>query len=243
MFQLNIFYFFACKIQFFFKLSFIIKKSKKMKKVVSMLLCLFLTANLVGQEKNSGFFVGLDYGKTDFLSNSGLSLNENQNQMKNYNAINTKLSFGYNTKLNAFIKLNLLLTGADFQQDFNNAIKLKEQASILYSEIAVGWNFKVNRLTIHPTAGIGLMSVWNNVTLNNNEYGFNSNTIGSSLGLSLSYEINKNLSFVSEFSSITAKPKLAKFSESDILLIKEYSSSERNYIKMTNFNLGLRINF
>lgn len=214
-----------------------------MKKVISVLLCLVFTANLVGQEKNSGFFVGLDYGKTDFLSNSGLSLNENQNQMKNYNAINTKLSFGYNTKLNAFIKLNLLLTGADFQQDFNNAIKLKEQVSILYSEIAVGWNFKVNRLTIHPTAGIGLMSVWNNITLNNNEYGFNSNTIGSSLGLSLSYEINKNLSFVSEFSSITAKPKLAKFPESDILLIKEYSSSERNYIKMTNFNLGLRINF
>lgn len=214
-----------------------------MKKVISVLLCLVFTANLVGQEKNSGFFVGLDYGKTDFLSNSGLSLNENQNQMKNYNAINTKFSFGYNTKLNAFIKLNLLLTGVDFKQEFNNAIKLKEQASILYSEIAVGWNFKVNRLTIHPTAGIGLMSVWNNVTLNNNEYGFNSNTIGSSLGLSLSYEINKNLSFVSEFSSITAKPKLAKFSESDILLIKEYSSSERNYIKMTNFNLGLRINF
>ncbi|MEE1323447.1 MAG: hypothetical protein UHE91_06440, partial [Bacteroidales bacterium] len=79
--------------------------------------------------------------------------------------------------------------------------------------------------------------------LNNNEYGFNSNTIGSSLGLSLSYEINKNLSFVSEFSSITAKPKLAKFPESDILLIKEYSSSERDYIQMTNFNLGLRINF
>ena len=243
MFQLNIFYFFACKIQFFFRLSFIIKKSKKMKKVVSMLLCLFLTANLVGQEKNSGFFVGLDYGKTDFLSNSGLSLNENQNQMKNYNAINTKFSFGYNTKLNAFIKLNLLLTGVDFKQDFNNAIKLNEQASILYSEIAVGWNFKVNRLTIHPTAGIGLMSVWNNVTLNNNEYGFNSNTIGSSLGLSLSYEINKNLSFVSEFSSITAKPKVAEFSESDNLLIKEYSTSERDYIKMTNFNLGLRINF
>ena len=214
-----------------------------MKKVVSMLLCLFLTANLVSQEKNSGFFVGLDYGKTDFLSNSGLSLNENQNQMKNYNAINTKLSFGYNTKLNAFIKLNLLLTGVDFKQDFNNAIKLKEQASILYSEIAVGWNFKVNRLTIHPTAGIGLMSVWNNVTLNNNEYGFNSNTIGSSLGLSLSYEINKNLSFVSAFSSITAKPKVAEFSESDNLLIKEYSTSERDYIKMTNFNLGLRINF
>ena len=214
-----------------------------MKKVISVLLCLVFTANLVGQEKNSGFFVGLDYGKTDFLSNSGLSLNENQNQMKNYNAINTKFSFGYNTKLNAFIKLNLLLTGVDFKQDFNNAIKLKEQASILYSEIAVGWNFKVNRLTIHPTAGIGLMSVWNNVTLNNNEYGFNSNTIGSSLGLSLSYEINKNLSFVSEFSSITAKPKLAKLPESDILLIKEYSSSERNYIKMTNFNLGLRINF
>lgn len=214
-----------------------------MKKVISVLLCLVFTANLVGQEKNSGFFVGLDYGKTDFLSNSGLSLNENQNQTKNYNAINTKLSFGYNTKINAFIKLNLLLTGADFQQDFNNAIKLKEQASILYSEIAVGWNFKVNRLTIHPTAGIGLMSIWNNVTLNNNEYGFNSNTIGSSLGLSLSYEINKNLSFVSEFSSITAKPKLAKFPESVILLIKEYSSSERNYIKMTNFNLGLRINF
>ena len=243
MFQLNIFYFFACKIQFFFRLSFIIKKSKKMKKVVSMLLCLFLTANLVSQEKNSGFFVGLDYGKTDFLSNSGLSLNENQNQMKNYNAINTKFSFGYNTKLNAFIKLNLLLTGVDFKQDFNNAIKLNEQASILYSEIAVGWNFKVNRLTIHPTAGIGLMSVWNNVTLNNNEYGFNSNTIGSSLGLSLSYEINKNLSFVSEFSSITAKPKVAEFSESDNLLIKEYSTSERDYIKMTNFNLGLRINF
>lgn len=214
-----------------------------MKKVISVLLCLVFTANLVGQEKNSGFFVGLDYGKTDFLSNSRLSLNENQNQMKNYNAINTKFSFGYNTKLNAFIKLNLLLTGADFQQDFNNAIKLKEQVSILYSEIAVGWNFKVNRLTIHPTAGIGLMSVWNNITLNNNEYGFNSNTIGSSLGLSLSYEINKNLSFVSEFSSITAKPKLAKFPESDILLIKEYSSSERNYIQMTNFNLGLRINF
>lgn len=214
-----------------------------MKKVISVLLCLVFTANLVSQEKNSGFFVGLDYGKTDFLSNSGLSLNENQNQMKNYNAINTKFSFGYNTKLNAFIKLNLLLTGVDFKQDFNNAIKLKEQASILYSEIAVGWNFKVNRLTIHPTAGIGLMSVWNNVTLNNNEYGFNSNTIGSSLGLSLSYEINKNLSFVSEFSSITAKPKLAKFPESDILLIKEYSSSERNYIQMTNFNLGLRINF
>lgn len=214
-----------------------------MKKVISVLLCLVFTANLVSQEKNSGFFVGLDYGKTDFLSNSGLSLNENQNQMKNYNAINTKLSLGYNTKINAFIKLNLLLTGADFQQDFNNAIKLKEQVSILYSEIAVGWNFKVNRLTIHPTAGIGLMSVWNNITLNNNEYGFNSNTIGSSLGLSLSYEINKNLSFVSEFSSITAKPKLAKFPESDILLIKEYSSSERNYIKMTNFNLGLRINF
>lgn len=214
-----------------------------MKKVISVLLCLVFTANLVGQEKNSGFFVGLDYGKTDFLSNSGLSLNENQNQMKNYNAINTKFSFGYNTKLNAFIKLNLILTGADFKQDFNNAIKLKEQASILYSEIAVGWNFKVNRLTIHPTAGIGLMSVWNNLAINNNEYGFNSNTIGSSLGLSLSYEINKNLSFVSEFSSITAKPKLAKFPESDILLIKEYSSSERNYIKMTNFNLGLRINF
>ena len=214
-----------------------------MKKVISVLLCLVFTANLVGQEKNSGFFVGLDYGKTDFLSNSGLSLNENQNQMKNYNAINTKFSFGYNTKLNAFIKLNLLLTGVDFKQDFNNAIKLKEQASILYSEIAVGWNFKVNRLTIHPTAGIGLMSVWNNVTLNNNEYGFNSNTIGSSLGLSRSYEINKNLSFVSEFSSITAKPKLAKFPESDILLIKEYSSSERDYIQMTNFNLGLRINF
>lgn len=214
-----------------------------MKKVISVLLCLFLTANLVGQEKNSGFFVGLDYGKTDFLSNSGLSLNENQNQTKNYNAINTKFSFGYNTKLNAFIKLDLLLTGVDFKQDFNNAIKLKEQASILYSEIAVGWNFKVNRLTIHPTAGIGLMSVWNNITLNNNEYGFNSNTIGSSLGLSLSFEINKNISFVSEFSSITAKPKLAKFPESDILLIKEYSSSERNYIKMTNFNLGLRINF
>lgn len=214
-----------------------------MKKVISVLLCLVFTANLVGQEKNSGFFVGLDYGKTDFLSNSGLSLNENQNQMKNYNAINTKLSLGYNTKLNAFIKLNLLLTGADFQQDFNNAIKLKEQVSILYSEIAVGWNFKVNRLTIHPTAGIGLMSVWNNLAINNNEYGFNSNTIGSSLGLSLSYEINKNLSFVSEFSSITAKPKLAKFPESDILLIKEYSSSERNYIQMTNFNLGLRINF
>lgn len=214
-----------------------------MKKVISVLLCLVFTANLVGQEKNSGFFVGLDYGKTDFLSNSGLSLNENQNQMKNYNAINTKFSFGYNTKLNAFIKLNLILTGADFKQDFNNAIKLKEQASILYSEIAVGWNFKVNRLTIHPTAGIGLMSVWNNLAINNNEYGFNSNTIGSSLGLSLSYEINKNLSFVSEFSSITAKPKLAKFPESVILLIKEYSSSERNYIKMTNFNLGLRINF
>lgn len=243
MFQLNIFYFFACKIQFFFRLSFIIKKSKKMKKVISVLLCLVFTANLIGQEKNSGFFVGLDYGKTDFLSNSGLSLNENQNQMKNYNAINTKFSFGYNTKLNAFIKLNLLLTGVDFKQDFNNAIKLKEQASILYSEIAVGWNFKVNRLTIHPTAGIGLMSVWNNVTLNNNEYGFNSNTIGSSLGLSLSYEINKNLSFVSEFSSITAKPKVAEFSESDNLLIKEYSTSERDYIKMTNFNLGLRINF
>lgn len=214
-----------------------------MKKVVSMLLCLFLTANLVGQENNSGFFVGLDYGKTDFLSNSGLSLNENQNQMKNYNAINTKFSFGYNTKLNAFIKLNLLLTGVDFKQSVSDAIKLKEQASILYSEIAVGWNFKVNRLTIHPTAGIGLMSVWNNVTLNNNEYGFNSNTIGSSLGLSLSYEINKNLSFVSEFSSITAKPKVAEFSESDNLLIKEYSTSERDYIKMTNFNLGLRINF
>lgn len=243
MFQLNIFYFFACKIQFFFRLSFIIKKSKKMKKVVSMLLCLFLTANLVGQEKNSGFFVGLDYGKTDFLSNSGLSLNENQNQMKNYNAINTKFSFGYNTKLNAFIKLNLLLTGVDFQEGFNDLMKLEERVSILYSEIAVGWNFKVNRLTIHPTAGIGLMSVWNNVTLNNNEYGFNSNTIGSSLGLSLSYEINKNLSFVSEFSSITAKPKVAEFSESDNLLIKEYSTSERDYIKMTNFNLGLRINF
>lgn len=87
------------------------------------------------------------------------------------------------------------------------------------------------------------MSVWNNVTLNNNEYSFNSNTIGSSLGLSLSYEINKNLSFVSEFSSITAKPKVAEFSESDNLLIKEYSTSERDYIKMTNFNLGLRINF
>lgn len=230
MFQLNIFYFFACKIQFFFRLSFIIKKSKKMKKVVSMLLCLFLTANLVGQEKNSGFFVGLDYGKTDFLSNSGLSLNENQNQMKNYNAINTKFSFGYNTKRNAFIKLNLLLTGADFQEGFNDAIKLKEQASILYSEIAVGWNFTVNRLTIHPTAGIGLMSVWNNITLNKDEYSFNSNTIGSSLGLSLSYEINRNLSFVSEFSSITTKPKVAEFSESDILLIKEYSSSERDYI-------------
>jgi hypothetical protein len=214
-----------------------------MKKVVSMLLCLFLTANLVGQEKNSGFFVGLDYGKTDFLSNSGLSLNENQNQMKNYNAINTKFSFGYNTKLNAFIKLNLLLTVADFQERFNDLMKLEERVSILYSEIAVGWNFKVNRLTIHPTAGIGLMSVWNNITLNKDEYSFNSNTIGSSLGLSLSYEINKNLSFVSEFSSITAKPKLAKFPESDILLIKEYSSSERNYIQMTNFNLGLRINF
>lgn len=214
-----------------------------MKKVISILLCLFLTANLVGQEKNSGFFVGLDYGKTDFLSNSGLSLNENQNQMKNYNAINTKFSFGYNTKLNAFIKLNLLLTGADFQEGFNDLMKLEERVSILYSEIAVGWNFKVNRLTIHPAAGIGLMSVWNNVTLNNNEYSFNSNTIGSSLGLSLSYEINKNLSFVSEFSSITAKPKVAEFSESDNLLIKEYSTSERDYIKMTNFNLGLRINF
>ena len=187
--------------------------------------------------------MGLDYGKTDFLSNSGLSLNENQNQMKNYNAINTKFSFGYNTKLNAFIKLNLLLTGADFQEGFNDLMKLKEQASILYSEIAVGWNFKVNRLTIHPTAGIGLMSVWNNITLNKDEYSFNSNTIGSSLGLSLSYEINRNLSFVSEFSSITAKPKVAEFSESDNLLIKEYSTSERDYIKMTNFNLGLRINF
>ncbi|MEE1225611.1 MAG: outer membrane beta-barrel protein [Bacteroidales bacterium] len=214
-----------------------------MKKVVSMLLCLFLTANLVGQEKNSGFFVGLDYGKTDFLSNSGLSLNENQNQIKNFNAINTKFSLGYNTKRNAFIKLNLLLTGADFQEGFNDLMKLKEQASILYSEIAVGWNFKVNRLTFRPTAGIGLMSVWNNITLNKDEYSFNSNTIGSSLGLSLSYEINKNLSFVSEFSSITAKPKVAEFSESDNLLIKEYSTSERDYIKMTNFNLGLRINF
>jgi hypothetical protein len=214
-----------------------------MKKVISILLCLFLTANLVGQEKNSGFFVGLDYGKTDFLSNSGLSLNENQNQIKNFNAINTKFSLGYNTKRNAFIKLNLLLTGADFQEGFNDLMKLEERVSILYSEIAVGWNFKVNRLTIHPTAGIGLMSVWNNITLNKDEYSFNSNTIGSSLGLSLSYEINKNLSFVSEFSSITAKPKLAKFPESDILLIKEYSSSERDYIQMTNFNLGLRINF
>lgn len=243
MFQLNIFYFFACKNTIFFRLSFIIKKSKKMKKVVSMLLCLFLTANLVGQEKNSGFFVGLDYGKTDFLSNSGLSLNENQNQIKNFNAINTKFSFGYNTKRNAFIKLNLLLTGADFQEGFNDLMKLEERVSILYSEIAVGWNFKVNRLTIHPTAGIGLMSVWNNITLNKDEYSFNSNTIGSSLGLSLSYEINKNLSFVSEFSSITAKPKVAEFSESDNLLIKEYSTSERDYIKMTNFNLGLRINF
>ncbi len=214
-----------------------------MKNIYLILLSLFLTTNLVGQEKNSGFFVGLDYGKTDFLSNSGLSLNENQNQIKNFNAINTKFSFGYNTKLNAFIKLNLLLTGADFQEGFNDLMKLKEQASILYSEIAVGWNFTVNRLTFRPTAGIGLMSVWNNITLNKDEYSFNSNTIGSSLGLSLSYEINKNLSFVSEFSSITAKPKVAEFSESDNLLIKEYSTSERNYIKMTNFNLGLRINF
>ena len=139
--------------------------------------------------------------------------------------------------------MNLLLTGVDFQEGFNDLMKLEERVSILYSEIAVGWNFKVNRLTIHPTAGIGLMSVWNNITLNKDEYSFNSNTIGSSLGLSLSYEINKNLSFVSEFSSITAKPKVAEFSESDNLLIKEYSTSERDYIKMTNFNLGLRINF
>lgn len=214
-----------------------------MKNIYLILLSLFLTTNLVGQEKNSGFFVGLDYGKTDFLSNSGLSLNENQNQIKNFNAINTKFSLGYNTKLNAFIKLNLLLTGADFQEGFNDLMKLEERVSILYSEIAVGWNFTVNRLTFRPTAGIGLMSVWNNITLNKDEYSFNSNTIGSSLGLSLSYEINKNLSFVSEFSSITTKPKVAEFSESDNLLIKEYSTSERNYIKMTNFNLGLRINF
>ena len=80
-----------------------------MKKVISVLLCLFLTANLVGQEKNSGFFVGLDYGKTNFLSNSGLSLNENQNQIKNFNLINAFSFVLYPRENFVFIALKFLI--------------------------------------------------------------------------------------------------------------------------------------
>ncbi len=224
-----------------------------MKKIFLAALCFVVTMSSIAQDKKQYMFLEYGMGKTEYLLNSGLSLMSNVMETNFSDGFTQTLIFGYNFNERNFVKIKCAINSSNFQNQFHPVgvgvseyLELKEIVALYYSEIALGLNYTIDRLSFRPSVGVGLMCVNNKLSLLNSIIKFedvlNSYTLGSSFSLTLSYQVNKNLAFLSDWSIIASTPKNLSYDITELGL-DNVIMNERNSIFMNSCVLGVRLSF